>query len=103
MGNCTDVMFCLQTKREGKRRRRGSNLGVHDHQLHGLHLRGDFARDQVRDDPVCHHGRRVLRRGEVSQQVRESHILFLFSYKFYFRTSMGNYTDDVSLLQAVDG
>jgi hypothetical protein len=76
-------MFCLQTKREGKRRRRGSNLGVHDHQLHGLHLRGDFARDQVRDDTVRHHGRRVLRRGEVSQQVSVSFFLFV---SFYFPT-----------------
>ena len=76
-------MFCLQTKREGKRRRRGSNLGVHDHQLHGLHLRGDFARDQVRDDTVRHHGRRVLRRGEVSQQVSVPFFLFV---SFYFPT-----------------
>ena len=63
-------MFCGQTQREGKRRQRGSDLGVHDHRLPGLHLRGDSARDQVRDDPVCHHGRRVLRRREVSEQVR---------------------------------
>ncbi len=88
--------FCLQTKREGKRRRRGSNLGVHDHQLHGLHLRGDFARDQVRDDPVRHHGRRVLRRREVGQQVS---VLLTFEFLFrlfsYFRTCVGNVTDDV--------
>jgi hypothetical protein len=75
--------FCLQTKREGERRRRGSDLGVHDHRLHGLHLRGDFARDQVRDDTVRHHGRRVLRRGEVSQQVSVSFFLFV---SFYFPT-----------------
>ena len=87
-------MFCLQTKREGKRRRRGSNIGVHDHQLHGLHLRGDFARDQVRDDTVRHHGRRVLRRREVGQPVSVllSYCFFLFSY---FRSCMGNVTDDV--------
>jgi hypothetical protein len=81
MGNVTDVMFCLQTQREGKRRRRGSDFGVHDHRLHGLHLRGDSARDQVRDDPVRHHGRRVLRRREVGQQVS---VLLTFEFPFIF-------------------
>ena len=75
--------FCLQTKREGERRRRGSDLGVHDHRLHGLHLRGDFARDQVRDDPVRHHGRGVLRRREVGQPV--SVLLSFCFFLDYFR------------------
>ena len=43
------------------------------------------ARDQVRDDPVRHHGRRVLRRREVGQQVSVLLTLSFLLFSDYFR------------------